>query len=261
MARLKIYQVDAFSSGVFGGNPAAVCPLSEWLPEVLMQKIAAENNLSETAFFVPEKDGFHIRWFTPTTEVELCGHATLASAHVLFAHEGYTKDEIIFHCQVGQLKVTRHNGLIAMDFPATKMNVSEISKLLTEALGKAPLEYYTAGMFGMAVYATEDEITALKPKFPLVERLDSSILIVTAKGNQCDFVSRVFAPKVGIDEDPVTGSAHTRLIPFWSERLMKKELSAVQVSERIGHLYCEDRGDRVSISGQAVTYLIGEIMV
>ncbi len=261
MTGIKIYQVDAFSNEVFKGNPAAVCPLNEWLPESIMQKIAAENNLSETAFYVPEKDGFYIRWFTPTTEVELCGHATLASAHVLFQHENYLKNEIIFYCKVGILKVTKSNQYIHLDFPASPLQPSKVPDLLSSALGKIPLEYYSTGLFGMAVFTSEDDIKNCSVDFVELKKLTESIIIITAVGKEVDFVSRVFGPKVGINEDPVTGAAHTRLIPFWSEKLNKKTLTAIQLSERRGYLNCENKGERVIISGEAVTYLIGEIFI
>ena len=261
MQRLKIYQVDAFANEVFKGNPAAVCPLTSWLPENKMQKIAAENNLSETAFYVPEKDGFHIRWFTPTTEVALCGHATLASAHVLFKHENYTEKEIIFYCKSGILKVTKNDSLITLDFPSSKLTGASIPELLSTALGKTPLSYLNDKTYGMAVFNSENEISEMTPDFTTLKKVNESILIITAKGSSSDFVSRVFGPKLGINEDPVTGSAHTILIPYWSEKLNKKKLNAIQLSERRGNLQCEDLGDRVLISGEAVTYLIGEIIV
>jgi len=261
MQTLKLYQVDAFTSEVFRGNPAAVCPLKEWLPDAVMQKIAAENNLSETAFYVAEKDGFQIRWFTPATEVDLCGHATLASAYVLFEHEGYSNAEILFSCKVGLLRVTKNGKLLTMDFPAAQLKSSSVSRKLSSALGATPVEYYTSGNFGMAVFDTEKEIKDLEPDFSALKKLKDSVMIVTAKGENCDFVSRVFGPKLGINEDPVTGSAHTRLIPFWSERLGKKKMKAIQVSERKGFLECEDLGDRVLMGGEAVTYLIGEIFL
>jgi PhzF family phenazine biosynthesis protein len=261
MPTLKIYQVDAFSSKTFQGNPAAVCPLGNWLSEDLMQKIAAENNLSETAFFVPEKDGFHIRWFTPTTEVELCGHATLAAAHALFNHENYSKKEIVFYCKVGILRVTKNNQFITLDFPSSKLTLSPIPYELANAFGKTPLEYYNSDAFGMAVFSSDKDILEISPDFSILKKAKEKIIIITSKGKSVDFVSRVFGPQVGIDEDPVTGSAHTRLIPYWSEKLNKKKLSAIQLSERKGYLQCEDLGERVLISGEAVTYLIGEIFI
>jgi PhzF family phenazine biosynthesis protein len=261
MKTIKIYQADAFTNKAFQGNPAAVCPLTEWLPEELMQKIAAENNLSETAFYVPEKEGFHIRWFTPATEVDLCGHATLASAHILFNHENYAKEEIIFYCKVGVLKVSKKDNLIVLDFPASPLTSSKPSNVLSTALGKAPIEYYVSGAFGMALFDSEKIILDISPDFSALKKTEEKIIIVTAKGSEVDFVSRVFGPQVGIEEDPVTGSAHTRLIPFWSKKLNKKKLSAVQLSERRGYLQCEDLGERVLISGEAVTYMAGEIYV
>lgn len=261
MTAFKIYQVDAFTNEVFRGNPAAVCPLREWLPDALMQKIAAENNLSETAFFVPDKGAFHIRWFTPTTEVELCGHATLASAHVLFEHEGYSQSEIVFNSLSGPLKVFKKGKQIVMDFPVAKTASSDFPELLKEALGTTPVEYYRSGSFGMAVCRNEQEVETLKPDFSAMKNMEEAALIVTAQGSECDFVSRVFAPNMGIDEDPVTGSAHTRLIPFWAERLEKQQMNAHQISERKGLLQCEFLGERVLIGGEAVTYLVGEIYI
>jgi PhzF family phenazine biosynthesis protein len=261
MPSIKIYQADAFTGDVFHGNPAAVCPLKEWLPENVMQKIAAENNLSETAFYVAENDGFHIRWFTPTTEVELCGHATLATAHILFNHESYLKEEIIFYCQVGVLKVTRTGKLITLNFPSSKLTLSDASEIVSEALGAIPQEYHFGGMFGMAVFDSEKEILDISPDFHALKKVKEDIIIITAKGIETDFVSRVFGPNLGINEDPVTGAAHTRLIPYWSEKLKQKKLNAVQLSERRGYLQCEDLGERVLISGEVVTYLIGEIII
>jgi PhzF family phenazine biosynthesis protein len=261
MRKIKIYQADAFATEVFKGNPAAVCPLDKWLPEDIMQKIAEENNLSETAFFVPEKNGFHIRWFTPTTEVELCGHATLATAHILFHHEEYSKDEILFYCKVGTLRVTKKDHLIQLDFPVSKMNLSGMPHLLCSALGKTPVEYYTEGNFGMAVFNSEIDILDISPDFSTLKQVQENIIIITSSGSKVDFVSRVFGPKVGINEDPVTGAAHTRLIPFWSAKLGKDKMEAIQLSQRGGYLYCEDKGERVLISGSAVTYMIGEIYI
>lgn len=261
MPKIKIYQIDTFSRNLFQGNAAAVCPLGNWLLEDAMQKIAAENNLSETAFFVPEKDGFYIRWFTPTTEVDLCGHATLASAHVLFNYENYSKEEIIFYCKVGVLKVTKSGSLITLDFPSSQLIASSSPYELSNALGKTPLEYYISGAFGMAVFNSENDILEISPDFSLLKKAKEKIIIITSKGNSTDFVSRVFGPQIGIDEDPVTGSAHTRLIPYWSKKLNKKKLSAIQLSERRGYLQCEDLGERVLISGEAITYLIGEIII
>ena len=258
---MKLYQVDAFSNKVFGGNQAAICPLKEWLPESIMQKIAAENNLSETAFFVPEKEGFHIRWFTPITEVDLCGHATLASAHVLFNHEQYSKKEIIFYCRVGILRVSKTDKYIQMDFPASPLSLSKTPEALTSALGKTPLSYYVGGDFGMAILDSEEDIKSVSPNFIELQKVEEKVIVITAPGKEVDFVSRVFGPKVGINEDPVTGSAHTRLVPYWSERLNKKTFTAIQLSERRGHLFCEDKGDRILISGEAVTYLIGEFSI
>lgn len=261
MGILKIYQIDAFTSEIFKGNPAAVCPLLEWLPDSVMQEIAAENNLSETAFYVPDSDGFHIRWFTPTVEVDLCGHATLAAAHVLFEHEKYPKDEIIFTCHVGKLFVLKSNGRIHLNFPSSPLEEVGIPTKLENALDKSPIAYFAKGKFGMAVFEKENDIAACTVDFLTLKEVNESIIIITAKADTVDFVSRVFGPKVGINEDPVTGAAHTRLIPYWSKKLNKKTLSALQLSQRGGQLFCEDKGERVIISGNAVTYLIGEIFI
>jgi PhzF family phenazine biosynthesis protein len=255
--KIPIFQVDAFSGELFAGNPAAVCPLESWLDDTLMQNIAAENNLSETAFFVPKEDRFELRWFTPAIEVKLCGHATLASAHVLFRHLGYQGNKINFISKSGELIVTRSGDLLSLNFPAAKSSPVDIPPGLSEALGKTPKE--THGAFDLlALFDSQDDILALKPNFDLLSRLDSRGIIVTAPGKDCDFVSRFFAPRVGVNEDPVTGSAHTILIPFWSRRLGKKKLHARQLSRRGGELFCEDLGERVLISGRAVTYMVGE---
>ena len=262
MTTVKIYQVDAFTNELFRGNPAAVCPLNHWLPEEKMQQIAAENNLSETAFFVPEKEVFHIRWFTPLIEVELCGHATLASAHVLFHHEGYEKEEIIFYCKVGILKVRKKNAaLLSLDFPSSEITEVVPSIYLSKSLGKTPIAYFTSGVFGMAVFKNENDILTISPDFDAMTNVEEKVIIITSVGEHVDFVSRVFGPKVGINEDPVTGSAHTRLIPFWAEKLKKQKLNAIQLSERKGYLECENLGSRVLISGEAVTYMIGNIYI
>jgi PhzF family phenazine biosynthesis protein len=253
-----LYQVDAFSSRVFGGNPAAVCPLQEWLPDAVMQQIAAENNLSETAFFVPEGEGFHIRWFTPKAEIELCGHATLASAHVLFVHQQYPKPVLNFRCKVGMLRVSREAAKIVLDFPAASLKKEEIRAVLEEIFGQDTVEgYYEDGAYGVAVLATEEMVAAMQPDLARIAQLSCEVFVVTARGTSSDFVSRVFAPKLGIPEDPVTGSAHTRLIPYWAGVFGKNKLSAIQLSERRGYLDCTNLGDRVLMSGEAVTYMQG----
>lgn len=260
--KIPLYQIDAFTSELFKGNPAAVCPLREWLPDKLMQQIALENNLSETAFFVRrESDGaFELRWFTPTDEVDLCGHATLASAFVLYNFLGYTEERVRFITQKsGELRVERDGARLALDFPALRTEPAAASPELLEGLGgRAPVELRRQRDY-VAVYSSEEEVKALTPDFRALTRIDAQGVIVTARGREVDFVSRYFAPRVGVDEDPATGSAHSMLIPFWAERLSKTRLTARQVSARGGELFCEHRGARVRIAGHAVPYLTGEI--
>jgi len=256
-----MYQVDAFTDKLFGGNPAAVCILDNWLDEQLMQSIAAENNLAETAFIVKTEQGYDIRWFTPTVEVDLCGHATLASAHVVFNYLG-GQNEIAFHSgRSGALKVTRSGDMLTLDFPADEMKAIETPFDLAKGLGMQPLETFRGKTDLMAVLETEEQVTGLEPHFGILASLECRGVIVTARGDNSDFVSRFFAPQSGIDEDPVTGSAHTSLTPYWSEKLGKKELTAVQLSKRRGYLTCKNAGSRVEISGNAVTYLTGQIEV
>ncbi|MGB1241505.1 MAG: PhzF family phenazine biosynthesis protein [Chitinophagales bacterium] len=257
--KIQMYQVDAFTAQLFGGNPAAVCPLEHWLDKATMQAIAAENNLSETAFFIPYGNGFDLKWFTPTMEVDLCGHATLASAHVIFNHLNYPESVISFHSNSGLLMVSKTDDILTLNFPANSPKPIAISTELIEVLGKKPLEVYDS-IYQMAVFESEKDIFQLQPDFAKLANMNS--IIVTAPGTKSDFVSRFFAPDKGINEDPVTGSAHTILTPFWSERLGKKSLHALQVSERGGELWCEVlENDRVAISGKAVTYLEGTIQV
>lgn len=259
--KLPIYQVDAFTSKVFAGNPAAVCPLDSWIDEATMQSIAAENNLSETAFFVPKGDSFEIRWFTPRVEVPLCGHATLASAHVIFNQLSYKKDVIRFETrESGELTVAKDGDLISLDFPSNKPSPAPCPDALPRALRSEPVEILKSTAY-LAVFESEDQIRNMKPDFPILDELDTYAIIVTAKGKTVDFVSRFFAYKIGIAEDPVTGSAHCTLVPYWSEKLGKTKLHALQVSERGGELYCEDLGNRVKISGRAVKYMVGEIVI
>lgn len=255
---IPIFQVDAFSEKLFGGNPAAVCPLEEWLPDSLMQQIAAENNLAETAFFVETESGFHIRWFTPAVEVDLCGHATLAAGHVLFHHLGYQNNEILFQSRSGVLNVRKTGDLLTLDFPADELQSVEVPVLLKEALGVEPEECYKGKTDYMLVYPHQQVITDMKPDFQKLSGMECRGVIVTSPGIGCDFVSRFFAPQSGINEDPVTGSAHTSLTPYWAEKLNKTELSAIQLSPRKGHLTCKINGKRVEISGRCITYLIGE---
>lgn len=257
---MKIYQVDAFTDQVFGGNPAAVCPLEQWLPDEKMQQIAQENNLSETAFFVQEDDLIHIRWFTPDMEIDLCGHATLASAHVIFNHMNYKNPVIRFRYGEGKLSVKNNQQMLSMDFPAVSSEKAEITDQIVLSLGKKPLEVYKARDL-MVVFDNEKEILDLDPDFIKMVNIDHLGVIATAPGNAVDFVSRFFAPRAGISEDPVTGSAHCMLIPFWADRLGKNKLDAMQLSKRGGKLACEFKGERVEISGKAVTYLIGEINI
>lgn len=255
---IQIYQVDAFTNKLFGGNPAAVCPLEEWLSPEIMQSIAEENNLSETAFYVQKEQHFEIRWFTPRIEIKLAGHPTLATAHVIFSETGCTGKSIEFHSAGGILTVEKCDDLLWMDFPSSTFDKVEAPAELSAGLGKKPEEIYK-GRDYMALYESEDDIASLDPDFNLLEKLDCLGIIATAGGKKCDFVSRFFAPLAGINEDPVTGSAHTMLIPFWANRLNKKQMQAFQVSKRRGELFCEDRGHRVGIGGRAITYLRGSI--
>lgn len=256
----KIYQVDAFSNQIFKGNPAAVVPLEKWLPTETMQQIAAENNLAETAFFVKEENHFHIKWFTPIVEIELCGHATLASAFVIYNYLQYDKSEIHFTCQVGDLFVTRNEDWITLNFPAIEALPAKVPEVLAQVIGTHPVAFYDSKTKYVALLEDEETVQNCQPDFNLMAQLQKN-LIITAKGKEVDFVSRFFAPQSGINEDPVTGSAHAVLIPFWSKKLNKTELTAMQLSQRTGFLKCRHLGDRVEMSGQAVCYLIGEIYV
>ncbi len=263
--KIPIYQIDAFTDRLFGGNPAAVCPLEKELDPQVMQHIAAENNLAETAFFINKGEDFDIRWFTPKTEIDLCGHATLASAHVLFNHLDYRRDLIIFNSRKsGALKVSKSGDVLTLDFPSNKPAPFAIPAKLSEALGAQPQAVYK-GRDLVAVFANEAQILAMNPKFNLLNEVLEEVqclgMIVTALGEKVDFVSRFFAPPVGINEDPVTGSAHTILIPFWAERLGKTKMHAYQLSQRKGELFCELVGNRVKMGGKAVTYLKGEIEI
>ncbi|MCX6829417.1 MAG: PhzF family phenazine biosynthesis protein [candidate division Zixibacteria bacterium] len=258
--KIPIYQVDAFTSKLFGGNPAAVCPLEQWLDMELMQNIAAENNLSETAFFVPRGDHFELKWFTPRVEINLCGHATLASSHVIFNHLGHKGDTIEFQTLSGKLVASRDRDLISLNFPAYHAAPAEMPHGLPESLKKEPQQVFKARDF-LALFGDEDDILTMDPDFEKMKHVDSHGIIVTAPGKKCDFVSRFFAPGLGINEDPVTGSAHSMLIPFWAERLNKKSLHAIQLSQRKGELFCEYLGERVKMSGRAVTFFVGEILL
>ncbi len=257
MTGLPYFEVDAFAGKLFRGNPAGVCPLSKWLDDSLMQSIAAENNLAETAFFVPRGDDFDLRWFTPTIEIDLCGHATLASAFVLFSELNYRGDSVRFHSHSGPLTVSSSGGVLTLDFPSRPPGPCAAPKALIDGLGAKPAEVSKARDY-FAVFNSESEIRSLQPDFNLLGTLDQKV-IVTAPGGDCDFVSRFFAPTAGVNEDPVTGSAHCTLIPYWSQRLGKTRLFARQLSKRGGELFCEQAGDRVRIGGKAVLYLRGEI--
>jgi PhzF family phenazine biosynthesis protein len=296
---LPYYEVSAFTTNPFGGNPAGVCPLDAWLPDAVLQGIAANNNLAETAFTVPcrEPEGkdasatqaaaqvpspqpsprlggereletrggspgsdFELRWFTPTVEMDLCGHATLAAASVLFAEHGWPGDEIRFHSRSGLLTVSRDQNLLTLDFPARPPQPVGAPEALIQGLGLAPQEVFRARDY-LVVYASEAEVRALKPDFAVLKTLDCLGIIATAPGADADFVSRFFAPGAGVNEDPVTGSAHCTLIPFWAQRLGKTKLFTRQVSQRGGELFCEFVGERVRIGGRAVHYLRGEIQI
>jgi PhzF family phenazine biosynthesis protein len=255
---LTLFQIDAFSDKVFSGNPAAVCPLDGWLSETDLQAIAEENNLSETAFYVPVEGGFHLRWFTPKAEVDLCGHATLATAYVIFNLSNFTRDTVHFETRSGKLSVSKDHDLLVMDFPSQPGKPCECPPLLIEGLGNEPADVLTSEDY-MAVFNNEDDVIALKPNFHALSDLDKRGVIVTARGKDVDFVSRFFAPRHGINEDPVTGSAHCTLTPYWAGKLNKTRLSARQVSKRSGTIECELKGDRVFLSGKAVKFMEGTI--
>ena len=261
---LPIYQADAFTSELFGGNPAALVPLQRWLADEALQAIAAENNLAETAFTVPSANGYELRWFTPAAEVPLCGHATLVSAHLLWTELGCTDEEILFASKSGELRVRREGDLIALDFPAQPPQEIPMEREFAAAIGGQPLRAWAhPGNRDMMLleFAGAPEVSELQPDLRAVAALPYSGVICTAPGDefQCDFVSRFFAPAIGIDEDPVTGSAHTLLTPLWAGKLDKAELSARQISARGGLLHCQLRGERVIMRGTAVTYLRGQI--
>jgi predicted PhzF superfamily epimerase YddE/YHI9 len=260
--RFPIYQVDAFTDKLFGGNPAAICPLPSWLPDATMQAIAAENNLAETAFFVKDSDGYALRWFTPAVEVDLCGHATLASAHIVFKFLEPRRESVDFRTlKAGTLTVTRRDDMLLMDFPAWPPSATEPPPGLLGALGGKPREVLRARDC-LVVYDSATEVLALTPDFAALAKVDCWAAIATASGeNGVDFVSRFFAPAKGVPEDSVTGSSHCTLVPYWAKRLGKAEFVAHQVSPRGGVLHCALRGDRVSIGGHAVLYLEGQITV
>jgi PhzF family phenazine biosynthesis protein len=260
---IPIYQVDAFTSKPFGGNPAAVCPLESWLPDETMRLIAEENNLAETAFFVKSGDIYEIRWFTPAVEINLCGHATLGSAYVIFNCLGLEEKSIKFHSHLsGDLGVEKQGDLLVLDFPAYGIHETEAPAALIEALGKTPLKAWeTQGNMIMLLFESEAEVRVIEPDMSALARVPYDEVIVTAPGDGSDFSSRMFGPKVGIPEDPVTGAIHCSLIPYWAERLGKTKLFAKQVSKRGGELFCELSGARVRIGGSATLFLKGEIYV
>lgn len=260
---LTIYQVDAFAEKVFEGNPAAVCPLNEWIEDENLLKIASENNLSDTAFYVVKNDCIEIRWFTPTIEVNLCGHATLAAAFVLATKENFKENSIIpFHSmRSGKLPVRVNKDSFTLDFPSDEIEEINLSDELLKATNQNPISAFKGRSDIMLVFENQIEIENLKPNLTQIEKLDARGLIVTAKGNECDFVSRFFAPKSGINEDPVTGSAHTTLTPYWAKKINKGDLIAEQISNRKGKLNCKIVGDRVQITGKAALYMKGEIYI
>lgn len=260
--KTPLYQVDAFASDVFSGNPAAVCLLEAWPDDVLLQAVAAENNLSETAFLVAAGGGYELRWFTPVTEVALCGHATLASAYVLFNCRQWTRDSVAFATRrSGELTVARRGDLLEMDFPSRPARVCETPAGLAEALGAKPAEVLESAEDLMVVLDSEAAVAGVKPDFAALQKMECRGVIVTARGKDCDFVSRFFAPRFGINEDPVTGSAHCVLVPYWAGVLQKSRLHARQISKRGGELFCVHAGERVKIAGQAALYLEGTITV
>jgi PhzF family phenazine biosynthesis protein len=258
--KIPYYEVAAFTDRMFAGNPAGVCVLKEWLADELMQKIAAENNLPETAFFIDRGDFFDIRWLSPAVEIDLCGHATVASAHVLFEYLGRSSDSLRFQSRSGELRVDRVEGRLVLDFPSRRGEPCEAPPGLADSLGARPREVYK-GRDYIAVFDREEDVAAMTPDLGKVAKFDVQGVVVTAPGNDCDFVSRYFAPRVEVPEDPVTGSTHCTLIPYWSNRLGKTKLRARQLSSRGGELFCEDRGARVGIGGTAVTYVVGTLHI
>ena len=257
--KIPIYQVDAFASEIFKGNPAAVCPLKEWLPDQTMQNIAMENNLSETAFFIEDNNIYHIRWFTPKSELDLAGHPTLATAHVLLNELKKENDSIIFKTKLGDtLNVSFNENIYSMDFPSRPPKIINNKNLVYDVLGRMPVELL-AHRDLIAVFENQKDIKSINPNLEKLMKLDYPSVVITAKGDESDFVSRNFAPKLGIPEDPVTGSSHCELIPYWSEKLNKKEMIAIQISERGGKIHCVDMNDRVLIGGEAITFFRGEI--
>jgi PhzF family phenazine biosynthesis protein len=258
----KIYQIDAFADKVFAGNPAAVCPLEKWLNDDVLQNIAMENNLAETAFYVNKGEHYEIRWFTPAVEVDLCGHATLAAAYVLFYYEGHSGDKINFHShRSGVLTVTKKADQLTLNFPTDTLQEIKLSEQLSAGFNIKPKAVYKGKTDYMFVFNSESDISNINVDLDKVAKLEARGVIITAKGDKVDFVSRFFAPQVGINEDPVTGSAHTSLTPYWAKQLGKTDMSAIQLSARKGYLHCKFLEDRVEISGQGKLYLVGEIFI
>jgi PhzF family phenazine biosynthesis protein len=260
--QLPIFQVDAFTDKIFGGNPAAVCPLKNWLPDDIMQKIALENSVAETVFFIPMNDGFEIRWFTPEIEMDLCGHATLAAAHVISTHMNSQLSSLKFYSKSGILNVTAENEFLTMDFPSRRPEPVDVPEIILDAIQVEPIEVLKSRDY-LLVFKTEEIIRSMNPKQSILNQInvDPGGIVVTAKGDEVDFVSRFFTPQASIFEDPVTGSAHCSLIPYWSQKIGKKSMCALQLSSRIGKLNCKDLGERVLISGKAVTYLEGRVFI
>lgn len=259
---LPIYQVDAFADAVFKGNPAAIMPLEQWLDDAMLQAIAMENNLSQTAYLVKNDSGYDLRWFTPQVEVDLCGHATLAAAHVLFDHLDYAHDEILFSTRSGELRVKRSATGLTLDFPATELVTMDVDLAVCNALGAVASEAMLPAKNpsqALYVYEFEEDVAGLTPDFPALLAASEHCIIATAPGDNCDFVSRFFGPQVGIDEDPVTGSAHCALVTYWAGRLHLNELQARQISARGGSLSCELRDGRVFMTGTAVTFMVGVV--
>jgi PhzF family phenazine biosynthesis protein len=258
---MTIFQVDAFTTDLFKGNPAAVCPLNTWISDDLMQAIAKENNLSETAFFVKNNDLFDIRWFTPASEVDLCGHATLAAAHIIFSELNFEGKKMTFNSKKGILTVEKKGHWYTLNFPSEDIVEIEIPHLLKEALNVPVLKTFKGAWKLMVLLENEETIQKLTPDFSILSAVEFPGIIVTSAGTNVDFVSRFFAPKLGINEDPVTGSSHTMLIPYWARKLNKPQLEAMQLSKRSGFLKCEYLNDRVEITGRAITYLKGQLTI
>jgi PhzF family phenazine biosynthesis protein len=258
---LPIYQVDAFTTKLFSGNPAAVVPLEKWLDDEVLQNIAAENNLSETAFFVKTNDHYQIRWMTPVNEVPLCGHATLASGFVIFNFIEKELAKIKFMSQSGELTVERNGDLLSLNFPSNKPDRIEVSEAIKKCFDKEPVEVLMNGFYVLIIFDSEEYVRNIQPNFELVKLIHNHGVIISAKGIEVDFVSRMFAPNEGINEDPVTGSSHTVLVPYWAEKLGKKNFRALQLSKRSGELFCEELGDRIKISGTATLFSVGNLFL